>query len=857
MSCRETSVGSALTSWARLTTGKELSDAAVSATFHRLKHVYLSRPEEDQKQYTLQDYTNFLDRQFNRVYSNTSLSEKEKERIINRLQKAREEDMPENAIMYSLANLVPSVRNRISSQKQFISKISTITEETFEQVAERFELFANERKEDRLPITEENIDYAASLGLARDKGTVNALLKLESEALHFEVAKAKKAPRRIVRQKVQATEEQEYPIVEYGYDSRNTRLEVVAITSEGTQKLYAYTNISPQLASEFAENPNRTWAQKIRGNPIHQYADENQSILAGAAPHCPVCGQFADNTHSCDPRKYPYPVSSRSDNQEQWQRITTPIYYVSMNNEPVEGSVQVPTPAMEYISEALELKRPINISYTEYLSAPNPNSAGYGNIFRDTPCNVSGKVLLIPQEDTVTVDISKLDCECSRFMDTDTCEHTELVKTAFTRFLRNPLSPEEEREARMRSLQEAVHLAETRIERVRLEAEQTNWMNHPQEFLEAQKTWWVQNSDSENVLYSNNIEYFVSDIEKALKNTKPNGAPIIPYFRENVLNGMCTRESGVGFGVEIEYDLPDNIEWRQREQLQEEIGEALYVHNITSSDWMRDAHSSSEDGYADTHTDAYGRGTWSWEEDGSCSGEIVSPLMYDEPETWEKLEKVINILKQHGATATARTGAHVHVGTGMYNGDPRAYTELARLTNQHEDVLYRLAADPVKGTHRRNGYSQPLPRVPKSGFSDVHSLTSWQELTVGRYAVVNFANCTGGVSDHAEFRIFDGTLEPGTMQAQIKLAVATTYAAKRIASEGTDTQRRKEPWGSHIARKPNIFSESLETKTPRELAEDSETTRSFLDTIFNRREDKAHLTAIYTHTSWSVPNQRF
>ena len=65
--------------------------------------------------------------------------------------------------------------------------------------------------------------------------------------------------------------------------------------------------------------------------------------------------------------------------------------------------------------------------------------------------------------------------------------------------------------------------------------------------------------------------------------------------------------------------------------------------------------------------------------------------------------------------------------------------------------------------------------------------------------MVNFHNCHGGREDHPEFRVFDATLDPGAIQAQIKIAVASTAAAERIAAAG-GTSRGQEPWGAHAQR---------------------------------------------------------
>ena len=274
-----------------------------------------------------------------------------------------------------------------------------------------------------------------------------------------------------------------------------------------------------------------------------------------------------------------------------------------------------------------------------------------------------------------------------------------------------------------------------------------------------------------------------------------------------------------------------------------QIGEQLHEANLTAYTDQREYHSAAYDGYLDTHIDSDGEGTWSFEDDASVNGgELVSPTMYDEPETWEKLEQAIKILRDNGAIPTVNAGGHVHVGTGFYRGSPAKYAELARLMTQHEDVIYRLASDPERGTHRGTGYTAPCLPVPSGGFtsiSDVHD---------GGRGALNFGYVDGGRKDHPEFRVFDSTLDPGAVQAHIKMSVAMAHAAARIA-DSAPTRRPKEALGDHEKRATLLQRRTDEATY---LEEDSSTVRSFLDTLFRRREDKAQLVSIFASTKWAV-----
>ncbi|ASR36698.1 hypothetical protein BAY61_18710 [Prauserella marina] len=75
-------------------------------------------------------------------------------------------------------------------------------------------------------------------------------------------------------------------------------------------------------------------------------------------------------------------------------------------------------------------------------------------------------------------------------------------------------------------------------------------------------------------------------------------------------------------------------------------------------------------------------------------GEIVSPVLYDDARTWRGVERVLEILSEHGATVNDRTTATVQVGTRDFGN---RYDDLARIADTHQDVLARLGSTPVRG----------------------------------------------------------------------------------------------------------------------------------------------------------------
>jgi hypothetical protein len=166
---------------------------------------------------------------------------------------------------------------------------------------------------------------------------------------------------------------------------------------------------------------------------------------------------------------------------------------------------------------------------------------------------------------------------------------------------------------------------------------------------------------------------------------------------------------------------------------------------------------------------------------------------------------------------------------------------------QHEDVLFRLAQNPERGSHRQGHYTLPLRKAPAGGWADISAIKSWQS---GRTRALNFGHVSGGAGDHPEFRLFDSTLDAGVMQTQIKMAVAMTHAAGRIAADAPTT-RNKETIGSHAER---AKIRGRRRPTAEDIKEETATFRSFVDTLFTREADKKQMLALFAATKWNKPD---
>lgn len=250
--------------------------------------------------------------------------------------------------------------------------------------------------------------------------------------------------------------------------------------------------------------------------------------------------------------------------------------------------------------------------------------------------------------------------------------------------------------------------------------------------------------------YTQNMAAFQESYDQALAR-RERGEPPIPYLRENATGGLGAREGGRGFGVELEFDL-HGLNAGEKQQALLAIGQDLQAAGLVPAPYQRRYHSTTD------YTQ------WRFEEDYTVSGEIISPILYDEPETWEQLAVVCDIIARHGGKATVRTGSHIHVACDNYDHTPRNHSNLLHLFSRNEDVLYRLAQNPKRPHHRGQTYCEP--NLMQRDYTSVTEV--WTDHSTHSQGL-NFSAVLGNTTDHVEYRLWDGNLDPAVIQSQIKL----------------------------------------------------------------------------------------
>lgn len=267
-------------------------------------------------------------------------------------------------------------------------------------------------------------------------------------------------------------------------------------------------------------------------------------------------------------------------------------------------------------------------------------------------------------------------------------------------------------------------------------------------------------------------------IRRQVSNDRKKGRSTLEFATANVLSpdGGPSRR----FGVELEFQIRPDV---SKYDALRHIGQELHAEGLTTQSGQQEYHQGESDAYS----------AWTFEHDDTVDGEIVSPVLNDDEESWKQLEKVCEVIKRNGGVATVKTGGHVHVSSGTYGFSAAKYTELARMMKDREDVLYRLASNPHSGRHRGMRWCPPniadvdshVPAGVQAHY-DVYT-QSGEERSALNLKGVN----SQPEKDHVEFRLWDGSLDPAVIQQQIKISAAMVDRAEVVVEKtGASEQRR-------------------------------------------------------------------
>lgn len=396
---------------------------------------------------------------------------------------------------------------------------------------------------------------------------------------------------------------------------------------------------------------------------------------------------------------------------------------------------------------------------------------------------------------------------------------------------------QQERRRVQQEERERVRLEQGRREVERLNARNTTTIRENELYRRRMQERW----ETQDPGYSENIDQLF-DYYKDVKRRKRAGEEVLTYRTENVTDGICADEPGARkFGVELEF----TIEGGNRSNALRAIARDLHAAGLTDVDYQQRYHAARSSGW----------GSWSFEEDGTVDGELVSPILSDTPEHWEQLRKACEIIQRHGGVASTRAGSHVHISTASYEMSTAKHVELLRQVNKNDEIMYRLATNPSRGTHRGTQWCAPNVNDNLSDISaDVVSAHSVLGAHTSHGYALNFETTyqQSYSRSNVEFRMWDATLDPGAIQRQVMLSAAMTdYAERNVIANGQSTPLPADTRRG-IGNQRELERSVMTGRTHnRETFEQSMgNLPQFVDSLFRRTEDRKSIVDLFAVTSW-------
>lgn len=500
---------------------------------------------------------------------------------------------------------------------------------------------------------------------------------------------------------------------------------------------------------------------------------------------------------------------------------------------------------------------------------------------------LTGSVRLTKEGEHVEAVSSRLRCSCGRFMSENGCAHTHLATEALLKrsngryndntYVTGTMSEVEHLAEDIKIINRMNHipasegfsegerylLAEEIIEaenkaleeeQLAIAEERARALKEEQELTEEQLQHYTQEvrrraslvKQSHELWEQTHPEYAAYHAEReqawehrehvSLKSARDIiNDPVRSAPRETVTDGICAPGQGNRkFGLELEVVFPNMTEEQKKQALQSIVQEVKAL-GLTEQDHIGVYHSGTANDWT----------SWSIEEDLTVDLEIVTPPLSDTPEDWKKMEQVLEIVKRHGGRSGPQAGLHVNISTGSMNGNFSSHVELIRTLKEHEDTLFRAAANPETGVHRGEGWCTPHAPIPdvKVGLHDSNGVMRAMTLHTGeghRKTMVNIGNSLAEADDkaRAEVRIWDSTLDLAAIQDQVAVSAALIdHAERTVRSQGDSAPRDAFVRGENSG--DEVSDEALGNAV------------SLAHKLFRQESDQRMFLNMFAHGSWA------
>lgn len=653
-------------------------------------------------------------------------------------------------------------------------------------------------------------DRAATWGLPQDPATRYAFDQLHQSA-------GPRASRRLVTDHPHTIPT--FPGFQFGYDPDSGRLEV--LHPDGS--LAPYRLVPPDLATALATREAHQALTHLCGLPHHRFRGQVGAESAGFALRCPHCDRTTALAHSC-------PASPPVLAGGQLVQIT-------------RGGATLRTIAADDVTHLLAaghvVELPVHITcraLDDTGPAPSPHPG---------PGAVDGTAIVTPGT-RPGIALDRIECSCMTFRQDRACGHLAIAGQLIQSHLATPVIPAHAPADLTMYQQTATTAAGAHPDRPDLST--FNYRDDPLLFAADCRAALARRGDEhggvpfltgipavygygEDRPFGIEVEYTADHHAEPDHCEPPNADDCLPGLHLGEVTASSYQPGhGWHHGYRQTHTNATGEEAAPVEVLNARIGKALHNHGILNDPVIQH--------YGAAKDHAYTAASWTFEADTTVAGEIVSPILNDVPQTWSDLEKICTQIRIHGGAPEA-AGCHIHVAAADYAIDPVAITNLLRLLLVAEDDLYRMACTPHTSS-RIAQFCRPPQRPPALGFIAVTE--ALETSTHASMVSLTDLHPDDPQRSHLEFRLFDASLQPGRIQAQVKLALAlTAYSAQHAISPlepcnhlGSGTHRQK------VLRSSGEWFDPVTTAPIRHL----------IDRLFRRDDDKRQIAALWAVSTY-------
>lgn len=213
---------------------------------------------------------------------------------------------------------------------------------------------------------------------------------------------------------------------------------------------------------------------------------------------------------------------------------------------------------------------------------------------------------------------------------------------------------------------------------------------------------------------------------------------------------------------------------------------------------------------------------------GKRGAEVVSPILLDTWESWEKLQEACAFLQAIGCRVNRTCGGHIHIGENVMGVDKKAWETLLKVWSEAEPLIYVLSNR--KGENSRKDTDQ----YARETATDIDRI-DWSQIRIkseedikelskkvyggSRYKALNLQNIEKNGKNTIEFRLSNGTIDYSILRENILLYGRLIQMAKM---HSIDPSRKKKQLES-------FFENNISVK---------EKLERFLDLVFDSEEEK-------------------